>query len=75
MTPADVVLRKALVASGIPSAQWESIRAGLRQRAFFSARIESMRMLSSARQTVSDLLSEAQTAFGTVTTRCAPCGA
>lgn len=69
MTPADVVLRKALVASGIPSAQWESIRAGLRQRAFFSARIESMRMLSSARQTVSDLLSEAQTAFGTVTTR------
>lgn len=69
MTPADVTLRKTLVASGIPSAQWESIRAGLRQRAFFSARIESMRMLSSARQTVSDLLSEAQTAFGTVTTR------
>ena len=69
MTPADVVLRKTLVASGIPSAQWESIRAALRERAFFSSRIESMRMLAAARKSVADLLAEAQTAGGTVTTR------
>lgn len=69
MTPADKILRKALVASPIPSSQWEGIRAQLRDRAFFSARIESVRFLAAARSAVADLLAENPTLRGTVTSR------
>ena len=51
MSPADVILRKALVASSIPSSEWEKIRADLRNRAFFSAQVESVRFLHEARKT------------------------
>ena len=51
MSPADVILRKALVASSIPSSEWEKIRADLRNRAFFSAQVESVRFLHDARKT------------------------
>jgi len=49
MTPTDKLLQKTLVASGIDSARWESVRAGLRDRAFFSATVEDVRVLGAFR--------------------------
>ena len=64
MIPADVILQKALAASSIPSSQWERIRADLRNRAFFSARVESARFLYEARQAAHDAVGHALRADG-----------
>lgn len=69
MTPADRILQKILVTSSIPSKDWEKIRVGLRDRAFFSSRIESAKFLADSRKTIADLLSGAQTERGTIATR------
>ena len=37
MTAAEKIPQKALVASNLDSSQWNSIQAGLRDRAFFSS--------------------------------------
>ncbi len=50
MTAADKILQKALVASNIPSSEWSGIQAGLRDRAFFSAKVEELRVLHEARR-------------------------
>ena len=39
MSPADIILRKALVGSGLDSAGWSTIQAGIRDRAFFSSQV------------------------------------
>lgn len=69
MTPAEIILKKALVASKIPSSQWDLVRCELRQRAFFSSKIESYRFLADARKAVADMLSEARTSRGTIVSR------
>lgn len=69
MTPADKILQKAMVASGLSSAQWERVRADIRDRAFFSARIEEARYLHAARNAVADMLRKAGSGRGTIMSR------
>ena len=64
MKPADLILQKALAASSIPTSQWEKIRADLRNRAFFIARVESARFLYEAHQAAHDAVGHALRADG-----------
>ncbi len=64
MKPANLILQKALAASSIPASQWEKIRADLRNRTFFSARVESARFLYEARQAAHDAVGHALRAYG-----------
>ena len=69
MTPAEMLLAKRLVASGLSSAEAEQVCASLRERAFFSARIESVRFLQDARKAVADYLAHVEKEDGTMATR------
>ena len=69
MTPADRLLQKTLVASRIDSKRWEAVRAGLRDRAFFSSRVESLRLLREARARTAALLSSGRRADGALESR------
>ena len=66
MTPEEVILRKNLVSSvrpdgrGISSAEWASFSAAVKDRAFFSANVESVRFLDTARSRIAELLSAAK---------------
>lgn len=55
MTPAEKLLQKTLATSGLNSAQWNQVQAGLRDRAFFSSRVESARFLHAARGMTAEL--------------------
>lgn len=55
MTPAEKLLQKTLATSGLNSAQWNQVQAGLRDRAFFSSRVESARFLHAARGMAAEL--------------------
>ena len=50
MTASKHILRKALVASDLDSSQWNSIQAGLRNRAFFSSQVARANILDAARR-------------------------
>lgn len=50
MTASEKILQKALVASNIDSRQWNSIQAGLRDRAFFSSRVAQANILDALRK-------------------------
>lgn len=50
MTAAEKILQRTLAESSLDSRQWNSIQAGLRDRAFFSSQIESARVLHAARK-------------------------
>ncbi|MGN0846839.1 MAG: hypothetical protein ACI4RA_05585 [Kiritimatiellia bacterium] len=69
MTPAEDVLRRSLAASGLPSAGWSALPAAIRDRAFFSSRVESVRFLDAARARVAELLAGARNADGAITSR------
>ena len=69
MTAAEKMLEKELVASGLNSREWEIVQAGLRDRAFFSSRVESVRFLQEARDRLVDLLSSARNEDGALTSR------
>ena len=69
MNPSEVILRKNLVASGLSSAEWASVSAALRDRAFFSSRVESVRFLETCRTRIAKLLANAQNADGATTSR------
>ena len=49
MTPAEQILGRALAASSLNSSQWSAVQAGLRDRAFFSAKVDNLRQLSAMR--------------------------
>ena len=55
MTAADKILQKALVGSGLDSRQWSAVQAGLRDRAFFSATVEDVRVLGAFRDAAARL--------------------
>ena len=57
MTPAERILGKALAASPMKSADWSSIQAGLRDRAFFSATVDDARRLAAMREAVAKVAS------------------
>jgi hypothetical protein len=69
MTAAEQLASRALIASGLTSAEWEALQAGLKARAFWSARIESLRFLETGRDTITDLLANARNADGAITSR------
>ncbi|MBQ7251283.1 MAG: hypothetical protein IJS32_01630 [Kiritimatiellae bacterium] len=50
MTAASKILKKALVGSKLGTAGWDNVAANLRDRAFFSAKVEDARILHAARQ-------------------------
>lgn len=50
MTAAEKILQKALAASSIDSREWNAVQAGLRDRAFFSSTVASVRFLHAARE-------------------------
>ena len=52
MTPAERILGKALAASPMKSADWSSVQAGFRDRAFFSATVDDARRLAVMREAV-----------------------
>jgi len=56
MNSTEAMLRKALVGSGLDSAGWAQVQAGLRDRAFFMSEVESARILHAARSGVADIL-------------------
>lgn len=64
MTPAERILAKSLAASPMTSADWSSVQAGLRDRAFFSATVDDARRLAVMREAVAKVaagdLSESQ---------------
>lgn len=56
MSPADIILRKALVSSGLNTAGWSTIQVGLRDRAFFSSQVTEAKILHAMRQNVAELV-------------------
>lgn len=54
MTAAEKILQKQLVGSGLDSSQWNQVQASLRDRAFFSSKVTSIKLLSEARRMVAD---------------------
>lgn len=50
MTPSDRILSKALAASNLDSSQWAGVQAALRDRAFFSSKIQDIRTLAVMRE-------------------------
>lgn len=69
MTAEEHVLRRNIAASGLTSAQWERVPAGIRERAFFSSRVESARFLETARSRIADLLANRRDADGAFASR------
>ena len=56
MSPADKILQKALVGSGLDTAGWSKVHAGLRDRSFFSSQVTKANILHAMRQNVADLV-------------------
>ncbi len=83
MTPEEKILYKNLVTSSflkkkadgsaekdyIDTARWATIPAALRDRAFFSSRVESVRFLATCRDRIAELLAAAPNKDGAVTSR------
>ena len=69
MTPDEFILRKSLVAAGLSSDKWAELSAGIRDRAFFSSRVESIRFLDTCRTRIAELLANARNADGAKTSR------
>ena len=57
MSPADKILQKALVGSGLDTKGWSTVQAGLRDRAFFSSQVTDAKILYAMRQNVAELVS------------------
>ena len=69
MSPTEALLRKNLISSGLSSAEWTGLSAAIRDRAFFSSRIESVRFLETCRTRIAQLLDSAQNKDGAITSR------
>ena len=69
MTAQEKMLAKALVTTGLSSAEIDLVRAGFKDRAFFSARCESVRHLQTAQKQVADWLGSVKREDGALTTR------
>ena len=69
MAPEEILLLRNLTASALPSGEWSRIPAALRDRAFFSSRVESVRFLDACRTRIAELLAAAKNADGAVTSR------
>lgn len=68
MSPSEYILRKSIVASSLSSGEWQSLPAAIKDRAFFSSRVESVRFLDTARSRIADLLDNARLSNNAPTT-------
>ena len=71
MTPEEIILHKNLVTSSqtMNSAAWSEVSAALRDRAFFSSRVESVRFLETCRTRIAEMLANKPNAEGAITSR------
>lgn len=71
LTPSEIILRKNLVTSSqeMNSSAWSELFAALRDRAFFSSRVESVRFLATCRTRISELLENKLNSEGSITSR------
>ncbi len=71
MTPEEIILHKNLVTSSqtMNSAEWSEVSAALRDRAFFSSRVESVRFLETCRTRIAKMLANKTNADGAITSR------
>ena len=57
MTPSEYILRKSVVTQGrMSSTDWDLMDAAIKERAFVSSRVESVRFLDVCRSRIADLL-------------------
>lgn len=56
MREAERIMRRALAGSKLDTKGWDAIQAGLRDRAFFSAQVESLKILAAARSEVAEIV-------------------
>lgn len=69
-TPAEIILRKNLVTHpDLTSDDWASISTGIKDRAFFSSRVESVRFLDVCRTRIAEMLDGARNQDGAITSR------
>jgi hypothetical protein len=69
MTAQEDILRKQLITSGLSSEEIDLVFTGLKRRAFFSARVESVRFLQEAQKQVADYLAANPNIDGALTSR------
>ena len=71
MTPEEIILHKNLVTSSqtMNSAAWSEVSAALRDRAFFSSRVESVRFLETCRTRIAEMLANKPNDEGAITSR------
>lgn len=69
-TPSEIILRKNLVTHpDLTSDDWASISTGIKDRAFFSSRVESVRFLDVCRTRIAELLDGARNQDDAITSR------
>jgi len=70
MTTSEYILRKSIVTHGEKSsADWDLMDAAIKERAFFSSRVESVRFLDTCRSRIADLLENRRDADGALASR------
>lgn len=69
MTAQEEILRKQLITSGLSSREIDLVFTGLKDRAFFSARVKSVKFLQKAQEQVADYLANASRGDGALTSR------
>lgn len=70
MTPAEIVAHRRLVTQGdLSSADWQQFSTAVKNRAFFSSRVESAKFLDEARTVIADLLANAKNDDGAYASR------
>jgi hypothetical protein len=69
MTAAEKILQKRLITAGLSSADWDRVQAGLKDRAFWSARVQNVRFLQTAQQDLGAILANARNSDGALVSR------
>ena len=70
MTPSEYILRKSVVTQGrMSSTDWDLMDAAIKERAFVSSRVESVRFLDVCRSRIADLLENSRDADGALVSR------
>ena len=70
MTPSEYILRKSVVThGGMSSADWDVMDAAIKERAFFSSRVESVNFLDTCRSRIADLLENRRDEDGALVSR------
>ena len=70
MTPSEYILRKSVVTQGrMSSTDWDLMDAAIKERAFVSSRVESVRFLDVCRSRIADLLENRRDADGALVSR------